>query len=132
MKLRKYKIKTIKGVLIQVKKILNKYPNDYHIFTCNTITDACGLTGQYNLEKALKLVSKELMDETLEYFQSQRPTEDLHPEFFNQPLYYKIKEDNGRMSTVWWMTPNDTYVDQEFKICNVERYKFISKLITQL
>ena len=71
------KIRTIKGVLEYVLKVLENEKSDIG-YICNEIGTACGD----------EIISEELELTTLKYFKSQRPTRELHKEFFDNPYCF--------------------------------------------
>ncbi len=106
----------MKKLLQQLLEDLNKHIKDYP----NSSAFLCPLT-----KRNMKLI---------EYFRSQKPTEELHPEFYNH--------DGFTGGYVWWDPSNimkarnlniEAHIDEWYSLlkeCNQERVKFIEKLIS--
>lgn len=77
-------MKTIKDVLKEALKHLTERENG---FICLAIDEV-------NNHKESDHASKELIEETLEYFEANKPSEEIHPEYFNK------KQFSGSHS--WW------------------------------
>ena len=112
------KLKTIKEVL---ELSLSELKKDGHGYICNEI----GYT------RDDKLASKDLVDDTLEFFKENRPTPELHREFFDNKYYRQA-------SSVWWghtIAINGASIevqDKEELEIQIERRKFLEYLIKTL
>lgn len=55
----------------------------------------------------------------LQHFKSQKPTENLHPEFYNHPLFIK----HSTANSAWWVSFSDPAGGKQVRI------EFIKKMI---
>jgi len=80
--MRTNKLRSVKSILkfvrSRIKNSSDKKSDVDDKFICSTIEDVW---------RTHDLITSTLMDETLEYFESQKPTEELYTEFFNHPNF---------------------------------------------
>jgi hypothetical protein len=116
--MRTNKLRSVKSVLKFVRsRIKNSSDKKSEIddkFICSTIEDVW---------RDHDLVTAELMEETLEYFESQKPTEELHTEFFNHSTF------DGDYA--WW-TRTSYVADRWSRGPRKQRVLFLTMLINNL
>ena len=89
--------------------VLGKLESGYDVFICNEIESA---------HDTYHFITEELSMETLDFFNANKPTKDLYPQFFNNKVFSK-----GTLS--WWGNNDDISRDDERK----ERARFLRFLI---